>query len=45
MRAPVVRAAILTLAFVLGMGRVGHAQLVVHDPAVVGVHQEHPARL
>ncbi len=34
MRAPVVRAAILTLAFVLGMGRVGHAQLVVHDPAV-----------
>jgi len=34
MRAPVVRAAVLTLAFLLSAAGVGQAQLVVHDPAV-----------
>ena len=34
MRSAVVRAVVLTLAFVLGLASTGHAQLVVHDPAV-----------
>ena len=34
MKGPIVRAAVLTLAFVLSLGGVGHAQLVVYDPAV-----------
>ena len=34
MTAPLLRSAVLTLTFVIGMGGVGHAQLVVTDPAV-----------